>query len=96
LGVQLKLIEAAKKAGVRRFLPSEFGQDLSELKTTAQDPYFADKVKVQDALRKSGLEYTFVATGFFDNHALPQAAGVDLANGKLTIFVSSNLLRFRK
>ncbi|KAI1347844.1 NAD(P)-binding protein [Xylaria sp. FL0043] len=67
---QLLLVEAAAKAGVKRFLPSEFGSDTLHPKTS-QLPCYVDKIAVQNALKKeaqaSGMTYTFVINGpFFD------------------------------
>jgi uncharacterized protein YbjT (DUF2867 family) len=70
LAMQLLLVEAAAKAGVKRFLPSEFGSDTVHPKTS-QLPSFGHKVAVQKALEKeaqtSGMTYTLVINGpFFD------------------------------
>jgi len=66
---QLHLVEAAAKAHVKRFIPSEFGSDTLHEKTSTL-PVFAPKVKVLDALKKhaatpGGLTYTAVVTGPF-------------------------------
>ena len=71
IATQLLLVEAAAKAGVQRFIPSEFGSNTLYEKTR-QLPVFKDKVVVQDALKKaaaapSGLSYTLICVGpFFD------------------------------
>lgn len=71
IATQVLLIEAATKAGVRRFIPSEFGSNTLNEKTRKL-PVFKDKVTVQDALQKAaaapgGLSYTLICTGpFFD------------------------------
>ncbi|KAI1327280.1 NAD(P)-binding protein [Xylariaceae sp. FL0255] len=62
---QLLLVEAAAKAGVKRFIPSEFGSNTVHPKT-AQLPSFRDKIVVQEALKKEaekadGLTYSLVA-----------------------------------
>ena len=67
---QLLLVEAAVKAHVKRFLPSEFGSDTLNEKARAL-PVFKPKIAVQDELMKQAasgsLTYTLVATGpFFD------------------------------
>ncbi|KAL8687719.1 MAG: hypothetical protein Q9218_006191 [Villophora microphyllina] len=68
IAVQLNLVHAAAKAHVKRFLPSEFGSNTLNEKAAAL-PVFADKVKVQEALKKeaasSGMTYTLVCTGPF-------------------------------
>ncbi|KAK4175078.1 hypothetical protein QBC36DRAFT_332263 [Triangularia setosa] len=67
---QLLLIEAAAKAGVKRFLPTEFGADTRNAKVR-QLPVFQTKFLAQDLLEKKAKEgrltYTLVANGpFFD------------------------------
>ncbi|KAK0744486.1 hypothetical protein B0T21DRAFT_279900 [Apiosordaria backusii] len=67
---QLLLIEAAAKAGVKRFLPTEFGSDTRNPKVR-QLPIFQTKFIAQDLLEKKAKEgtltYTLVANGaFFD------------------------------
>lgn len=68
LSKQLLLVEAAAKAGVKRFLPSEFGSDTLHPKVSKL-PSFGDKIAVQNALKKaadtSGITYTLVVTGPF-------------------------------
>lgn len=71
LGAQIRLIDAAIVAGVKRFIPSEFG---SNNPLTRRMPVFADKVKVQDYLAQKvqergneGFSYTCIYTSvFFD------------------------------
>ncbi|KAL8760705.1 MAG: hypothetical protein Q9184_003128 [Pyrenodesmia sp. 2 TL-2023] len=66
--LQLRLLKAAAKAHVKRFIPSEFGSNTLNEKTAAL-PVFADKVKVQAALKEeassSGLTYTLICNGPF-------------------------------
>ena len=66
IALQLRLVEAAAKAHVKRFIPSEFGANTLNEKTAAL-PIFADKLRVQAALEKeassSGLTYTLICTG---------------------------------
>ncbi|RUS23088.1 hypothetical protein BC937DRAFT_92583 [Endogone sp. FLAS-F59071] len=77
---QLALIKASEEAGVKRFIPSEFGSDTNKVKF----PLFAHKVQVADYLRNSNLEYTLFFTGFFTD-TLTDFAGWDLKNGKAVI-----------
>ncbi|TFB02998.1 Isoflavone reductase-like protein P3 [Trichoderma ghanense] len=67
---QKKLVDAAVAAGVKRFLPSEFGCDLAN-PLAAKLPVFAPKVEVarylEEKAQATPLTYTFVYTGpFFD------------------------------
>jgi len=70
IATQLLLVEAAAKAHVRHFIPSEFGSNTLNEKTR-QLPVYKDKVAVQDALKKEsaagGMTYTLICSGpFFD------------------------------
>ena len=69
LDSQLPLIEAAAAAGVRRFIPSEFGSDTSNPKCAAL-PVFQKKLMIQKALqdwaaKNTGLSHTIICTGPF-------------------------------
>lgn len=68
IATQLLLVEAAAKAHVKRFIPSEFGGDTANPKTAAL-PVFKPKATVFDALKKEassgGMTYTLIATGPF-------------------------------
>lgn len=65
--VQLNLIEAAVKAGVKRYIPSEFGCDTTIPKTAALPVFSGGKVAVQKVLKEKAetgsLSYTLVVTG---------------------------------
>ena len=63
-------MEAAAKANVKRFIPSEFGSNTLNPKNAAL-PVFAPKIAVLEALKKEvasgALSYTLIHTGpFFD------------------------------
>jgi len=76
---QLNLVDAATKAGtVKLFLPSEFGIDLSRV---PEAPLFGGKLAVADKLYASGLNYTFVSTGFFTDTFFVPFLGFDLTPG---------------
>ncbi|KAI1279630.1 hypothetical protein F5Y07DRAFT_357280 [Xylaria sp. FL0933] len=67
---QFNLIEAAKKANVKRFIPSEFGSDTTNPKTAGL-AVFTDKVAVQKKLVEEAangtISYTNIYNGpFFD------------------------------
>ena len=67
---QFALIDAAVAAGVKRFVPSEYGSDTTDEKVVAFVPFFKGKQAVTAHLRKKeseGLQWTGVITGpFFD------------------------------
>lgn len=63
---QLALLAAAKKVGVKRFAPSEFGG--RSFQTDINLPGFGHKLQVQKAVRESGLEFTLFECGMFMNY----------------------------
>ena len=64
------LIDAAIKAGVKRFVPSEFGIDKSDPAVVQKVPFLGSKQEIQDYLKskeESGLTWSGIITGgFFD------------------------------
>ena len=64
---QFQLLEAAKAAGVRHFIPSDFGSDYDNIPrdSAVYDFLVKPKLPVHEAVKKSGLDYTFIATGWF-------------------------------
>ncbi|KAK8139027.1 NAD(P)-binding protein [Apiospora sp. TS-2023a] len=70
---QLLLVEAASKAGVQRFIPSDFGSNTVHEKTSKL-PSYGHKISVQEALKREAakgeggsMTYTIVINGpFFD------------------------------
>lgn len=60
------IIDAAIKAGVKRFVPSEFGSETNEKAVAVIPQYFHDKVEAVKYLRrkeKEGLTWTSFVTG---------------------------------
>ena len=70
---QLALLDAAVKAGVKRFAPSEFSA-----RSRPDHPIEAPRVKwpVVEAAKESGLEYTIYETGTFMNYFAVGTAGL--------------------
>ena len=65
--MQLPMIEAAAEAGVTRFLPSEFGFDLT-IPSNRGEKVYAMKIAVTDKLKEAsekypGFTYTLLAVG---------------------------------
>ncbi|EGR45357.1 uncharacterized protein TRIREDRAFT_81525 [Trichoderma reesei QM6a] len=98
---QKRLIDAAVAAGVKRFLPSEFGCDLTK-ELPAKLPVFAAKVEItrylEDKAKTTPLTYTLVYSGpFFDwglqyNFIFKSAGSKPvLYDGGNTVFSSSTL-----
>lgn len=57
---QIDLAEPAKEAGVKLFVPSEYGADTKEI---MKIPFQAAKLDVQKKLKDVGLPYTLFQTG---------------------------------
>ncbi|KAI1654479.1 NAD(P)-binding protein [Daldinia decipiens] len=83
LNTQILLIEAAAKAGVKRFIPSEFGSDTFNEKAS-QLPCYKPKVEVQEALKKaaaeSSLTWTAVLNGAFLDWSIRVGFFADVKN----------------
>ena len=63
-GGAVKLIEAAEKHGVRRYLMlSSMGAEDPEGREEAMRPYLSAKARADERLRESGLEYTIIRPG---------------------------------
>ena len=64
---QLALIDAPKAAGVTRFLPADFGSDYDAMPRDAPlfDSFAKPKIDIREAVKASGLEWTFIANGWF-------------------------------
>ena len=65
---QLKLIEASKKAGVKKYLPTTYGLNLHLFKP--EESMLNDaKFKITETIKQSGLEWTQVNVGIFAHMA---------------------------
>ncbi|KAK4182994.1 hypothetical protein QBC35DRAFT_132047 [Podospora australis] len=86
---QLLLIEAAAAAGVKRFLPSEFGSDTTNPKVTAL-PLHKPKLGVLNALKQKAAEgelsYTSVISGPFLEFGLEANFLLDFQNRHATLY----------
>jgi uncharacterized protein YbjT (DUF2867 family) len=61
---QLNLLEAAKNVGVSHFIPSDYSYDYFQIQLG--DNYLSDfRIKVGQAVKESGLNYTFIMNGIF-------------------------------
>lgn len=96
---QANILEAAKEAGtIKRFLPSEFGADMDKLSldVPVSKAAFERKLAIRRASEKSGIPYTFVASGAFaDYYLLPllqdQWVKEPPRDGKLVIWGDGNV-----
>ena len=79
------LLAASRAAGVRRFVPSEFGASYHTIgQGTPMDKIVKDKLDIRDEVVASGLEWFAVENGFFCQYLLNPFAGVDVAANSVT------------
>lgn len=87
------LLQAAIAAGVQRFLPSEFGCNVSGNSNTAALPVFKDgKVPFQKHIEqyRDKISYTLVVTGLFLDWCLEKQFNINLKVGLVSQLTSSN------
>lgn len=65
LGEQMKIVQAALQAGVKRYIPAEFGLDTSDPKALEVSPCLTIKTDIVKYLRQheDGMSWTAVLTG---------------------------------
>jgi len=78
---QLALVEAARQAGVDRFVFVSFREN-----PDIQFPLTIAKRAVERALKSSGMAYTILQASYFMEVWLTPALGFDAANGKVRIY----------
>lgn len=92
---QLLLVDAAASAGVKRFIPSDFGADLENPKAR-QLPVFGLKVKVENHLietaKTTGLTYTFVFNNAFLDYGISHDFVLSTSNSKPILVDGGDLL----
>jgi uncharacterized protein YbjT (DUF2867 family) len=71
-GGELNLIQAAKEVGVKRFIPSQFGNDMHDF-VLGQLPMIDSKVRAVDALKESGLDYVLVSSNTWMEYGIASA-----------------------
>lgn len=93
VGEQDKLIDAAIAAGVKRFLPSEYGCDTANAKTRAILPFFEAKYGTVNYLKtkEDAISWSSIVTGpFFDWGIKVGFLGFDPKSKTATIVDSGN------
>ncbi|KAI9751935.1 MAG: hypothetical protein M4579_005818 [Chaenotheca gracillima] len=91
-GDQYPILNAAAKAGVKRFIPSEFGINSTNKRAGELTPIASKKLEVTDHIRKLSKEYpqfsyTNISTGpFFDWGLINGFLGADLSNHTFTLW----------
>jgi len=92
---QRLLVDAAVAAGVKRILPSEFGNNLKNPKTR-ELPVYAQKIKIEEYLdqlaREGKISYTLVISGPFLDWGLKNEMFLDFANRKIKRFDGGDIL----
>lgn len=96
---QEALIDAAIEAGVKRFIPSDFGADNRSTEVQKAVPFWTGKAEIREYLKSkesSGLTWTAIATGPFFDWTFKVTKGtffkIDVANKKALIFDDGNHL----
>ncbi|KAK5719061.1 hypothetical protein LTR17_015395 [Elasticomyces elasticus] len=98
LDIQMTLVDAAVAAGVRRYIPSNFGADYSRGVVAGFEDTPAAKKKLLDyigAKATANLSFTWadLTTGLWIDWALvhtPELTGFDLANDTVSLWDSGN------
>ncbi|KAI0250538.1 NAD-P-binding protein [Lactifluus subvellereus] len=80
LGVQAAIAEAAKEAGVKLFVPSEFG-----VSSEGSPTFFGAKTSVRSQLRALGLPYALFYTGPYADWVWQSALDLDTTSGRVSV-----------
>ncbi|KFY35868.1 hypothetical protein V494_05520 [Pseudogymnoascus sp. VKM F-4513 (FW-928)] len=94
LAEEIKIIDAAVKAGVKRFIPSEYGSNSKNEKATALIPFFGLKAQINAHLKEQeakGLTWTGIAAGpMFDWGINMGLVGFNIHTKEALIFDDGN------
>ncbi|KAK3313149.1 hypothetical protein B0H66DRAFT_584878 [Apodospora peruviana] len=96
IGAQKLAVDAALAAGVKRFIPSEFGINTRKVRGTPIGKIVAGKIDVVDYLQEKAKKnpsftWTGLSTGLFFDVALKiGAAGINLKDKTATVIDSGN------
>ncbi|WP_054997358.1 aromatic alcohol reductase, partial [Pseudomonas tremae] len=84
-GTQRKLTDAALKAGIKRYLPWQFGVDYDLIGRGSPQDLFDEQLDVREKLRaQQQTEWVIVSTGMFTSFLFEPAFGVvDLQGGRI-------------
>ncbi len=84
-GTQRKITRAVLQAGVKRYVPWQFGVDYDVVGHGSGQPVFDEQADVRDMLRgQSATEWVIVSTGMFTSFLFEPAFGlVDLENSRV-------------
>jgi len=81
LGLQPGIAEAAKEAGVKLFIPSEFGVPADG----ATEGVLGAKARVQDQLQAMGVPYALINTGPYADNLWGPSFTLDVTIGKVSV-----------
>jgi uncharacterized protein YbjT (DUF2867 family) len=84
--LQTPLLNAAKAAGVKRFIPSEFGVDAQ----LGDHMVLDTKITFREKVKQSGLEYTFIRCGAFAEYL--GWFGFDVKNKAAKFYADGNTI----
>ncbi|KAM0352356.1 hypothetical protein ACHAPU_002021 [Fusarium lateritium] len=88
------LVDAAVAAGVKRFIPSEFGSNLA-IPSVRKLPIFHTKVVIQDKLialaREGKITYTFVHNSIFLDWGINNNFFFDFSKPEITLWDGGNV-----
>lgn len=97
IGAQQDIIDAAIAAGVKRFVPAEFGSDTENAKAVARVPMFHAKVNAREYLRskESAISWTAIVNGLFLDWGLQVGfLGLDLKSNTAQLYQPGHDVRF--
>ncbi|KAF4816649.1 Bifunctional pinoresinol-lariciresinol reductase 2 [Colletotrichum siamense] len=87
--LQIPLIDAAATAGVKRFIPSEFGSNLQDPQIRTF-PNYKHKVQVEEYLeqkaRSHGITYTYIYNNVFIDLSIETGVVLDLKERKARLY----------
>jgi len=85
---QISILNAAKQAGVKKFWPSEYST--FDFANEWNEPVFASKLKVREAIKESGLDYAFVENGLFMDFLFQPFMGFNFDKADAPVYGSPN------
>src|SRR5690606_3309921 len=76
-GMQIKITEAVLQAGVRRYVPWQFGADYDQIGRGSAQPVFDEQLDVRDLLRaQDRTQWVIVSTGMITSFLFREDFGV--------------------
>ncbi|BGP31462.1 hypothetical protein JCM10296v2_003226 [Rhodotorula toruloides] len=82
---QVALVKAAKEAGVKLFVPGEFGNPTTNIKQSEVHPIMYGKKQIQDLLKSVGLPALLVFNGPFPDTTFNAFLGFDPTTGHIRL-----------